>query len=279
MAKVHNKKRNIGIIYEQMIKFICNRMLENDQESAKKGVQIIKESFKKGTQLHKEYKLFKALATTKNTSDTLATNIINEAKKACNHMFDNYSLEKEKSILIKKLNYNFGKGTIFQENIDNYKVYATIQTLLNEWRTDESSFDLVTEYEIKLHNSLTEAANKTPEKDDLGMPEKVDSLTFKLMNEVFNKRYNNVLNESQQNLISAFIKSDDDLLKERFNKIKESSLIKLDTYIKSCDNTIILEKYKNVKRNIEALDVDSCDKKNLQKFLTVSKLYEELLGE
>ena len=96
---------------------------------------------------------------------------------------------------------------------------------------------------------------------------------------VFNKRYNNVLNESQQNLISAFIKSDNDLLKERFNKIKESSLIKLDTYIKSCDNTIILEKYKNVKRNIESLDVDSCDKKNLQKFLTVSKLYEELLGE
>ena len=95
MAKVHNKKRNIGIIYEQMIKFICSRMLENDQETARKGVEIIKEKFKKGTQLNKEYTLFKALATTKNTTDNLAASIIGEAKKACNHMFDSKKLEIE----------------------------------------------------------------------------------------------------------------------------------------------------------------------------------------
>lgn len=278
MAKVHNKKRNIGIIYEQIIKFICNRMLENDKDSAREGVKIIKESFRKGTQLNKEYRLFKALVTTKNTSDTLATNIINEAKKACNNMFDDYLLEKEKSLLIKKLNYSFGKGVIFKENIENYKDYATIQTLLNEWRNNNNSFDLVTEYEIKLHNSLTEKVevNQNIEKNE--MP-KIDNLTFKLMNEVFNKRYNNVLNESQKNLISAYIKNDNELLSERFEKIKQSSLDKLDTYIINCNNKIVLEKYKNVKKNIESLSSNSFEKSNLQKFLTVSKLYEELLGE
>ena len=82
MAKVHNKKRNIGIIYEQVIQYICNRLLENDEDVAKKGIAIIKESFKEGTQLNKEYRLFKALVTTKNVSDHLASSIINEAKKA-----------------------------------------------------------------------------------------------------------------------------------------------------------------------------------------------------
>ena len=49
MAKVHNKKRNIGIIYEQVIQYICNRLLEKDEDVAKNGISIIKESFKEAT--------------------------------------------------------------------------------------------------------------------------------------------------------------------------------------------------------------------------------------
>ena len=277
MAKVHNKKRNIGIIYEQMIKFICNRMIENDQESANKGINIIKESFKKGTQLNKEYKLFKALATTKDTSDNLATSIISEAKKACNQMFVSKKLESEKSQLIKKLNYTFGKGVIFKENIDNYRIYATIQTLLNEWRSEDSSFDLMTEYEIKLHNSLTEKVEIKEESNNTLL--KVDSFTLKMMNEVFNKKYNSFLNETQKQLLECFINNDNELMKEKFSIIKENTKNKLDTYINDCNNQIISEKYSLVKKNIENLDSNIFDKENLQKFMTVSKLYEELLGE
>ena len=277
MAKVHNKKRNIGIIYEQMIKFICSRMLENDQETARKGVEIIKEKFKKGTQLNKEYTLFKALATTKNTTDNLAASIIGEAKKACNHMFDSKKLEIEKSQLIKALNHTFGKGVIFKENIENYRVYATIQTLLNEWRSDETSFDLMTEYEIKLHNSLTEKVEINVEEKKEAI--KVDNFTLKIMNEVFNKRYDSALNQTQKDLLSCFINNDNELLREKFCILKENAKLKLDSYIKECDNKILSEKYNIVKSNIEKLEVDFYNKENLQKFMTVSKLYEELLGE
>ena len=137
MAKVHNKKRNIGIIYEQVIQYICNRLLENDEEVAKKGIAIIKESFKEGTQLNKEYRLFKALVTTKNVSDHLASSIINEAKKACNHHFDNKVLEEEKSSLIHNLNRTFGKGVIFEESVKNYN-----SKLIHEFKIDFKSEDL-----------------------------------------------------------------------------------------------------------------------------------------
>ena len=96
MAKTHNKKRNIGIIYEQIIQFICKKVMESDEVSSEKAVEIIKENFAKGTQLNKEYKLFKALAKTKNISSPLANSIIFEAKKACNNMFDGKKLEREK---------------------------------------------------------------------------------------------------------------------------------------------------------------------------------------
>ena len=81
MPKTHNKKRNIGIIYEQVIQHVCKKAMENNEVSAEKGISIIKECFRKGTQLNKEYKLFKALAETKGVSGHLANSIIFEAKK------------------------------------------------------------------------------------------------------------------------------------------------------------------------------------------------------
>ena len=155
MSKSHNKKRNVGIIYEQLINFMCSRLLEEDNKTVSEAVSLIKNHFKPGSQLHKEYKLFKALATTSGVSDQLASSIIGEAKKACNKMFNNDILEKEKSRLIRDLNYSFGKGRIFEEKVENYRTYATIQTLLNEWLNDTNNFDKTTEYEIKLHQKLT----------------------------------------------------------------------------------------------------------------------------
>ena len=145
MAKNHNKKRNIGIIYEQIINFVCERLMEDDNQNAEKAISIIKNNFTEGSQLFKEYKLFKALSETKETSDTLATAIIKEAKTACNHMFNNKTLEDEKSSLIRDLNYAFGKGVIFETKVKHYRLYATIQTLLNEWRSKNPQFDTVTE--------------------------------------------------------------------------------------------------------------------------------------
>ena len=40
MSKVHNKKRNIGIIYEQVVQYICKNILEKNEENAKKGIEL-----------------------------------------------------------------------------------------------------------------------------------------------------------------------------------------------------------------------------------------------
>ena len=277
MAKVHNKKRNIGIIYEQVIQYICNRLLENDEEVAKKGINIIKESFKEGTQLNKEYRLFKALATTKNVSEHLASSIINEAKKACNHHFDNKLLEEEKSSLIHSLNYAFGKGVIFEENVKNYRIYATIQTLLNEWRNPSNNFDRITEFEIKLHESLTEkkVIEESKEYENI----KFDKMTYGIMKKIFDEKYNRILSESQKELIQYYTNNEDNKLIEYCKKIKTDTVSELDRYIASCDNEIVKSKYRGVKNNIESINENNIDKITLKKLLTVSKLKEELLGE
>jgi hypothetical protein len=275
MTKSHNKKRNVGIIYEQLINFMCSRLLEEDNKTVTEAVSLIKNHFKPGSQLQKEYKLFKALATTSGVSDQLASSIINEAKKACNKMFDNDVLEKEKSRLIRDLNYSFGKGRIFEEKVENYRTYATIQTLLNEWRDDSDNFDKTTEYEIKLHQKLTGDIKEAKP----SLPVKVDGLTRKLMKEMFNKKYDNVLNEGQQNLINTYISDNSDQLVENFSKSKISCIKVLENYMSKCSNRILINKKQEILRNIKNLDENNTSKENLQKFLTIEKLKEEILGE
>ena len=275
MSRSHNKKRNVGIIYEQIVLFICNKLLEENKKEAELATNIIAKHFKKNTQLYKEHKLFKALINTNNVSDQLASSIISEAKKACNNMFDSKKLEQEKSLLIKDLNYCFGKGRIFEEKITDYRMFATIQTLLNEWRDIDGNFEKTTEYEIKLHNRLTE--NKKEDRPNI--PIKVDPLTYRIMNKKFNEKYNSVLNESQQKLISNFIKDDADLISENYKALKESCIKKLDSYIRTCNNNILIEKNQNIRLKISNLDSNDLTKENLQKFLIVAKLKEELVGE
>ena len=41
MTAKHNKKRNVGIIYELLIQYITNSIIEGDRSSAKKATQII----------------------------------------------------------------------------------------------------------------------------------------------------------------------------------------------------------------------------------------------
>ena len=47
MSKMHNKKRNVGIIYEQLILYMCNKMLENKDDDVRRASKVIKNYFSK----------------------------------------------------------------------------------------------------------------------------------------------------------------------------------------------------------------------------------------
>lgn len=275
MSKMHNKKRNVGIIYEQLILHMCNKMLENKNDDVKEASKIIKRYFSKDTQLFKEYKLFKALVKTRNINSVLATSIIQEAKKACTNHFNEESLEKEKSDLIFELNKSFGKGKIFKEKVKNYKTYATIQTLINEWRSGvHCDFETVSQYEIKLHEWMTSKPAIIKESNTY---KNIDPLTFKLMEENFNKKYTNKLSNIQRKIIKEFVESNNtEGTKELFYKVKHNTLNKLFEFRKSCSNNILNEKYSKVYKNIKELDENNISEETLKKVLTCAKLYEEL---
>ena len=276
MTKSHNKKRNIGIIYDQMISTLCESYIDKDQESVKKIISIIKESFKKGTQLQKELQFFNSFLKTRSLSSSSSALIISEAKKACKNHFNQEDLDKEKSKLIKNLNYAFGKGKIFEKKVLNYKMYATIQTLLNEWRKEDPNFSEIVEYEVKLNEWLTTEESLITEQHSEFRD--VDNITFKLMNDKFNKKYQN-LTESQEKLIKNYITSTDkdhDGLVQELKSLKESTINLLNQYQKTCDNQYVLDKCKSIRENLVNLDYKNLSEGNLKRFLTTAKLKDEL---
>lgn len=279
MGKLHNKKRNVGIIYEQIIAFICSQAIEGNSKEAKLAAKILKEHFSLNTQLNKEYKLFKALVETKGISESLGTSIINEAKKACNYHFDERSLEFEKSKLIKELNYNLGKGRIFKEQVKDYKMYATIQTLLNEWRkTNDSDISITAKYENILHKHMTEAVVEEKKEEVIKENKTMNKLIFSLMNKKFSSKYNDILNENQKTLLKMFIKEDKNIT-DSFKVLKEQAIRDLNRYKIECNNSILLESFDTVLYKVKSLDENENSEENLKKFMYLCKLKEELSGD
>ena len=277
--KSHNKKRNVGIIYELLLSAAARGMVENNAKITTRSQKIIKRFFREGTELQREHRLFKALLEPQINDGSLATKILSEAKKAA-RSHNVQRLEREKSRLIKEINYSFGKG-FYNQRIENYTDYATIQTLLNDWRQwGNADFNKVTLYENKVHQILMrpkENASLMQEHD-----KEIDNLVVRVMTDKFNDRYGRQLSEVQQMLIKQYIfaeNGDSNAFKQTLKHIKEITLRDLTEYQSECENEHVAKKITEVKEDVRSLEIDTLDDQTMTRFLTLCNLSEELRRE
>ena len=275
MAK-HNKKRNIGIVYEQLLKYIAENVINNNRQKAKKATKIIERRFKKGTELYKEFRLLNALVNSTVSETHIAAGIIAEAKNASRNINAN-RLNKEKSLLIKDINYQLNENNFYHQNIKNYKTYATVQTLLNDWRKmDNSNLSKVIEYENKVVQHLID--DKKYIVEHVQNPG-VDSLVVKIMAEKINKKYSTKLNKEQKEIIRTYALNNDnqELLEVYLDNIKAKTLNLVENYRHKTDNNTILSKIDLVYERLENLTTESINDEKIKKFLLISSLKEQIL--
>ena len=85
MAK-HNKKRNVGLLHEQLVRYASENLVTGNKENAELAVELLKTHFRDDSALQKEFKLFNALIHTKVPTREIAQQIITESRIACqNH--------------------------------------------------------------------------------------------------------------------------------------------------------------------------------------------------
>jgi|LWDU01.1.fsa_nt_gi hypothetical protein len=274
--KTHNKKRNVGVIYEVLVRYIAECIVEKRIDERRIASRILKKYYAKGTEVFKEHRLFKSLVETTVSTETVAASILSEAKKA-SKSFNEKKLDKEKSSLIREINYQLGSDSIYNIRINDYTLYATIQTCLNEWKKPVSdNLVLLAEYENHIMNRLIASKDATnPYFDKM---KDVDNFVVKLMAEKFNERYSGALDESQRTLLRSYVFSNDHKdIALKMNELKELSLSQLNEYDTSSE--YVMFKVNAVRQKIAEQDFDSVDDGTVKKSLTLIQLMKQLESE
>lgn len=276
----HNKKRNVGIIYELLVRAVSAYLIENDRNRAQAALDIISGYYNKNTELFKEFRLLNALAKSSVKETSVAAAILSESKNATRR-FNAAKLDKEKSSLIHEINHTLVDLDFYHRRVPDYKAYATIQTLLNAWREgDRSNLTEVVLMETKIVEWLT--SDRETSQTDLPVNENIDTLVVKLMNEKFNTKYDDKLSTQQKELIKEYIfsmQNDGGIsIKSKSIKIQNDALTELEKIRKTEKSSVILEKIDFVKQRVLTLDLDEIDDSKLAKLMTLTQLINEMKG-
>lgn len=271
----HNKKRNVGIVYEMLMNYITESVIDNRHHDAKKAVKIIERRYNKKTELYKEFRLLTALANSTVSGTHIAAGILAESKNAA-RKFNHEKLMKEKSMLIKDINYQLDKHKFYNSKIPNYKIYATIQTLINEWALeDRSNLSKMINYEKLIVEHLLESK----ENKNIIFDERSDALVLKIMTENINKKYINTLTKEQKEILKnyALYCNDDQSFKNYLISLKNKTLKEINTFSKNTKNKILLSKIDAVYQKINELSTDKRNDEIITKYMTLSKLKDQLI--
>jgi len=275
----HNKKRNVGIIYELLLKHISTKLLEGDKKQAKAATKLIEKHFKKGTELYKEFRLFNALAKSDITHTHTVASILNEAKVASRNLNQN-KLESEKSNLLRDINYKINDKTFYHRSISDYRDLGLVQLALNEWRKDDRDIKRLVDFETRLGELMLREKNKiNEEKYDASHS---DRLVLKIMTEKFNQRYGEELTSDQKTIIESYVFLTDKQpkkLQRFFEEKKIEALSSLENFEETSENRYLLSKLDEVRNKIESLTSNNIDDVSVVKFLTLTKMINEIKKE
>ena len=281
MSRAHNKKRNTALLYEFLVRTISISLVENDKKKSSTALKILRKYYKPGTNLYKEFRLFNALVKTTVSSDVVVSSILTEARQAA-ALTDVKSLDHEKSLLIRSINHLIKDENFYDQPIAEYRLYATIQTLLNEWRKPAGTADIssLANYE----NQLREWLLTEKKKENHTLIDETPGTTrllMKVMMKKLNEKYSNTLNSDQREIIKAYAFSaaneDQTTIKKKLEEVRSNLLVSIDSYsTQNTENKFLTEKLQNTKTNILSESLEDIDDSVVSKFMLYSTLHQEL---
>lgn len=280
-AMKHNKRRNSLLIYEFLVRAISKSIVDDDKKKSSTALKILKRHFKPGTELYKEFRIMNALVKTTVSSEHVAASILNEAKSASNSL-DFQKLDREKSLLIRNINHLLNDDNFYDQHISEYREFATIQTLINEWRSNNKDLYVLAKYEDQLMKHLitekTQPSDSTISEDTSGSAR----LLMKIMTKKLNEKYSGILNEQQKSLIKAYAYSaasdDQTSIRMKLKEIKSDLLSRIDCYETEA-NEYLKNKLQETKSTLLSEDLELVDDESVTRFMLYAKLNDELTSK
>jgi len=282
-TKGHNKKRNTGLLYEFLVRSISRALVDGDEKKSSVALKLVTRHFKPGTELYKEFRLINSLVRTTVSSEAVAASIIQEAKSAA-RAHNMPVLDREKSLLISTINKAVNDENFYDHPVSEYRIYATIQTLLNDWRARGSDLMRMAQYEDQLLRWLVTEKSETP---DGGMPDEnpgTSRLLMKVMMKKLNEKYAGQLTESQRGLVRAYAFStandDSDSIKKKLFEVRDELLKEIsDFQQKNPENVYVNKKLAEARQRLEEEALEIIDDETVTRFMLYTKLSAELTEE
>lgn len=225
----HSKYKNTGILFELLVRQITADTLKGGDSPA---IDILKEYFVK-TSLGREYKLYESVLKSKVLNEGRANMVISTILESSSK-FNRTLLRKQKYNLINEIKKHYNLDIFFGAKIKNYKELASLYTLIEGYNSKESNdSQQIIDNKVTLLEHLTEQeVNEKEVKDDVlkefqTYDKDLRILTYKVLLEKFNSKYENLSTEQKQ-VLKEFINSVDsapglrDFYNSKINELKST---------------------------------------------------------
>ena len=275
----HSKYKNTGILFELLVRQITADTLKGNESPA---IDILKKYFVK-TGLGREYKLYESILKSKVVNESRATLFINttldNSKK-----FNRGSLRKQKYNLINEIKNHYDLNTFFSAKVKDYKELAALYTLIEaiNSKTITDTKQLVNN-KITLLEFLTKQEVSTKQKDivleEFSTYDKdTRILTYKILLEKFNNKYDNLSSEQKQ-VLKEFIESVESTpgLRKFYNSKINELKVSLTEHSKNIKDKVIKIKINEISKFLIELDKnDKVGDNNLVDLLQYYELVKEI---
>ena len=274
----HSKYKNTGILFELLVRQITADTLKGVDSPA---IDILKSYFVK-TSLGREYKLYESVMKSKPLNNTQAGLMISTVLESTTKL-NRKSIRKQKYNLIKEIKKHYDLESFFGSKISNYKEIAAVYTLIESFHNDKPNLDQINNSKIIILEHLTKKkiqkdAKQTVLEEFSEYDKDVRTLTYKVLLEKFNSKYD-VLTNDQKQVLKEYINSVESTpdLRNFYNtKINELKAT-LETENKNVKDKATQIKISEVAKFLTELNkTDKVDDSNLVDLLRYYQLVNEI---
>lgn len=279
----HSKFRNTGILFELLTKQVTADIIAGRENSIAKD--LLYKYFRENTELGSEWQLYSTLLNEKLKDESHASrffSVIIDARKK----LDNKALTQIKYSLIKEIKESYPIEEMLKAPIRNYKVLASIYKIFEDVISSDYKFDVKEIYQSKncIIEHIIDKPKSSHSEDDLinyyqTQTEDIRLLTYKLLVEKLNEKYESVLDDEQKSVLREYIcnvantNKFDVFVKDKIIEIK-TSLINIINEVK--DSDVVKIKIREVVNQLDKINPNKIVKDS---HVMVLMLSYELLKE
>ncbi len=279
----HSKCKNTLFLHTVLIQQAVRDVMQSKKPNSN-AYKIFNKYFNKNSLLHQQYKLYKTLYTPPSVIDgnsQRAKEYVQTVIKSYNKL-DKNKITMLKYNLIKQIKQHYDIDVMFQMDVDDYKIYASINKLFESQSYQYQPVGVIQNKYLVVQNVATRT-KKNQIQQDKEIKKQTQKQSLEQAVQQFNDKYSMVLNESQKRLVKIYIGgiSDSKGLLQSVQKQIDKINTRIDNVLaKSSKNQVLKIKLKQIQNQLSKVKSKKVIKEStIIGLLQIHQLFKEMASK